>query len=190
MLAPGYGKGTASCGDPAGHCGLMWYFLCAFTPDTAAHPTTNCSTFGPSVAARCHCGPLCSGLDPASVKPWGNSPELLPTAQPPIHGPGLGLFREDGGYVSHIDEDGVEDVTLIWEWFQVSLSVSKLRHLATVQVDPAANDPTCNGTCKRNQSAGRCWAFHSGRQYGTHAASETPSGWPERGRGGLTDRQL
>ena len=48
-----------------------------------------------------------------------------------------------------------------------------------MQVDPAANDPTCNGTCKGNQSAGRCWAFHSGRQYGTHAASETPSGYSQ-----------
>ena len=106
----GSGEGTASCGDPAGHCGLMWYFLCAFTPDTAAHPTTNCSTFGPSVAARCHCGDNFAAVSILpNVKPWGNSPELLPTAQPPIHGPGLGLFREDGGYVSHVDEDGVGD---------------------------------------------------------------------------------
>ena len=70
-------------------------------------------------------------------------------------------------------------VTLIWEWFQVTISISKLRHLATVQVDPALNDLTCNGTCKVNESAGVCWSFHSGRQYGTHAASETPDGYSQ-----------
>ncbi len=111
VLAPGYGEGTASCGDPAGHCGLMWYFLCAYTPDLAEHPTTNCTTFGASVAAPCHCGGnhfAAVSILP-NVKPWGNTPELLPTAQPPIHGLGLGLFREDGGYVSHVDSDRVED---------------------------------------------------------------------------------
>ena len=109
VLAPGYGEGTVSCGDPAGHCGLMWYFLCAYTPNVAAHPTTNCTTFGSTVAARCHCGDHFAAVSILpDVKPWGNSPELLPTAQTPIH-PGLGLFREDGGYASHVDTDGVED---------------------------------------------------------------------------------
>lgn len=61
----------------------------------------------------------------------------------------------------------------------MSISISKLQHLATVQVDPAINDPTCNGTCKGNESAGGCWTFHSGRQYGTHAASETADGYSQ-----------
>lgn len=90
----------------------------------------------------------------------------LPDA--PACGPGFsqistllapGEFREVGGTVQDLDADGWDDINLIYHRRQYTLSPATLTLLNTVEYDvAAATEPNAPK-----------W-FHSGRNYGTHAA--------------------
>ena len=72
---------------------------------------------------------------------------------------GPGVFREVGGTTQDLDGDGWEDLNIIYHRAQYSVSIAALGLLQSVEYDVAA--ATEPGSPK--------W-FHSGRNYGTHAA--------------------
>ena len=78
-----------------------------------------------------------------------------------------GEFREVGGTLQDLDGDGWQDINLIYHRRQYSLSPATLGLLNTFEYDVAAADEP--GAPK--------W-FHSGRNYGTHAAITGGDGKP------------
>lgn len=78
-----------------------------------------------------------------------------------------GEFREVGGTLQDLDGDGWQDINLIYHRRQYSLSPNTLTLLDTFEYDVAAADEP--GAPK--------W-FHSGRNYGTHAAVTGGDGKP------------
>lgn len=73
--------------------------------------------------------------------------------------PGGPWFREVGGYVHDLDGDGWQDVTLIHHRLAQTISVATLAPVNVLEYDVAA----------ATEPASPQW-FHSGRNYGTHAA--------------------
>lgn len=73
--------------------------------------------------------------------------------------PGGPWFREVGGYVHDLDGDGWEDVTLIHHRLAHTISIATLAPVSVLEYDVAA----------ATEPGSPQW-FHSGRNYGTHAA--------------------
>ncbi len=73
--------------------------------------------------------------------------------------PAASFFREVGGTVQDLDGDGWEDVTLLYHSTAHTISPASLGVLATTVYDVAAST-----------EPGSPALFHSGRNYGTHAA--------------------
>jgi hypothetical protein len=73
--------------------------------------------------------------------------------------PAATFFREVGGTVQDLDLDGWEDVTLIFHSTAHTISPATLGVLSTTVYDVAASTEPASPTL-----------FHSGRNYGTHAA--------------------
>ena len=94
--------------------------------------------YRPELPAAANCGPGFSAI---------------PTLLAP------GEFREVGGTLQDLDNDGWDDINLIYHRRQYTLSPSTLSLLHTLEYDVAA----------ATEPAAPKW-FHSGRNYGTHAA--------------------
>lgn len=73
---------------------------------------------------------------------------------------GAGVFREVGGTLQDLDGDGWEDLNIIYHRAQYSVSIASLSLLQNLEYDVAA----------ATEPASPKW-FHSGRNYGTHAAA-------------------
>jgi hypothetical protein len=73
--------------------------------------------------------------------------------------PGGPWFREVGGYVHDLDGDGWQDVTLIHHRLAHTISIATLAPVNVLEYDVAA----------ATEPGSPQW-FHSGRNYGTHAA--------------------
>lgn len=80
---------------------------------------------------------------------------------------GAGVFREVGGTLQDLDGDGWQDVNVIYHRTQFSASIASGATLQVLEYDVAA--ATEPGAPK--------W-FHSGRNYGTHAAITGGDGKP------------
>ncbi|MBK9758083.1 MAG: hypothetical protein IPO88_32130 [Nannocystis sp.] len=78
-----------------------------------------------------------------------------------------GEFREVGGTLQDLDGDGWDDINLIYHRRQYSVSPATLGLLQTIEYDVAAADEPNSPK----------W-FHSGRNYGTHAAVTGGDGKP------------
>jgi len=72
---------------------------------------------------------------------------------------GGNYFREVGGYLQDLDADGWEDISLIYHQSVQSISPATLGELDYLVYDVAAS----------TEPSSPAW-FHSGRNYGTHAA--------------------
>jgi hypothetical protein len=80
--------------------------------------------------------------------------------------PQAGYFREVGGYLEDLDNDGWEDVSLIYHSLIYTVSIRTGLPISTTVFNIASKDP---------YAATDPW-FHSGRNYGTHTSVKGSDG--------------
>lgn len=80
---------------------------------------------------------------------------------------GAGVFREVGGTLQDVDGDGWQDINVIYHRAQLTVSIATLATLQLLEYDVAA----------ATEPGAPQW-FHSGRNYGTHAAVVGGDGRP------------
>jgi hypothetical protein len=75
------------------------------------------------------------------------------------------FFREVGGYLQDLDADGWDEIHLIYHATVLAISAKTGAHVSSIQYDVAAASEPASPTL-----------FHSGRNYGTHAAFTAADG--------------
>jgi hypothetical protein len=122
-------------------------------PDGRLHPFL-APSYGDGENPLGNWGYLCTYVpgDPGSP---GCGPGFVAVATPT----GPGVFREAGGTVQDLDGDGWDDINLIYHRRIYTVSPATLGVIADLEYDVAAT----------SEPASPKW-FHSGRNYGTHAA--------------------